>query len=139
MRLVLALAIAAAALLAPASSNAAMLTESVCADLARQEAKGPVAYQPGVTVRGGRVVQADLRPKDDPAPYPTTVDVSVLLKDRLFVPARPNQLRGEVPVTRFVVRRDGVVTYAGQPLPADVQQNVSAICRRAWGERILRQ
>ena len=121
-----------------APAIAAMLTEDVCARLVRAEAAGAVAYQPGVTVRNGRVVKADLRPANDPSPYPTTVDISVLLKDRVIVPSARRELRGEAPVTRFVVGRNGVVTYAGQPLAADLQQGVSAICRRAWGGRILR-
>ena len=114
-------------------ADAAMLTQEVCADLARHEAAGSVAYQPGVTVRGGRVVAADLRPAEDATPMPATVDVSVLLKDSVHLPVAGGRLRGEVPVGLFQIRRDGTLLYAGQPLTPLVQQDVSAVCRRAYG------
>ena len=79
------------------------------------------------------MVRADVRKEDDASPLPTAVDVSVLLQDRYAIPADPKLYRGELPVSRFFVRSDGVVNYAGQPLAAADQQAVSNICRRAYG------
>ena len=114
-------------------THAAMLTQDVCSKLARHEASGNVDYWPGVTVRGGRTVKANVRKKSDRSPLPTAVDISVLLQDRYAIPANPKLFNGEIPVSRFFVRSDGVVNYAGQPLDADDQQAISAVCRRAYG------
>ena len=59
--------------------------------------------------------------------------MTVLLQDRFAIPANPKLFNGEVPVSRFFVRSDGVVNYAGQPLNSDDQQAISAVCRRAFG------
>lgn len=118
---------------APGAVSAAMLTQDVCEKLAKHEAANNVDYRPGVTVRGKRVVRADVRRRNDPSPLPAAVDVTVLLQDRYGIPANPKLFKGEVPVSRFFVRSDGVVNYAGQPLATEDQQAVSAVCRRAYG------
>ena len=93
-----------------------------------------VAYQPGVTSRGQRVRRASVRPGN--APRPASVDISILLQDRYAVPANPKALfKGEIPVSRVFVRSDGGVNYAGQPLAAKDQQEISAICSMAWGSK----
>ncbi len=119
----------------PAAANA-ILTEDVCLKLARHEAAGNVAYTPGVTARGGRVRRADARNSAGPEVFPARVDISVLLQDRYAIPANPKLYEGEIPVSRFFVRSDGVVNFAGQQLTTEDQKAVSDMCRRAWGERL---
>jgi hypothetical protein len=133
MRMFASLAVLGLSLTLGGTAGAAMLTAEVCATLAKHEAANNVAYQPGQTVRGGRVVPANVRAKNDLSPTPTAVDVTVLLQDRFAIPANPRLFNGEVPVSRFFVRSDGVVNYAGQPLNSDDQQAISAVCRRAFG------
>jgi len=130
--LILAGSIVLAAGLAATPASAAMLTADVCKSLARHEAAGNVDYRPGYTVRGGRVVRASARPKSDRSPMPTRIDVTTLLEDRYLLPKR--RLQAEAFISRFIVRRDGVLSYAGQPLSLEDQQQISAICRRAFGE-----
>ncbi|MEQ9123110.1 MAG: hypothetical protein RIM80_11155 [Alphaproteobacteria bacterium] len=120
----------------PAAAGA-MQTEKVCIDLARKERAGDVAYQPGVDVRGRRVVRADVNPHPATIPAPSAVDVSVVLRGEDFAPG-DRRLRGEVPVGRFFVRSDGVVSYEGQPLTPEMQQEVSVVCRQVWGDRLPR-
>jgi hypothetical protein len=114
-------------------THAAMLTQDVCSKLARHEASGNVDYQPSVTARGVSTVKAYVRKRNDRSRLPAAVDISVLLQDRYAIPSNPKLFNGEIPVSRFFVRSDGVVNYAGQPVDSDDQQAVSAICRRAYG------
>ena len=125
------LAVAGAVAAPPAT--AAMLKEEVCRKLQAHERAGTVAYQPGVTSRGQRVRRASVRPGN--APRPTSVDISILLQERYAVPANPKLYKGEIPVSRVFVRSDGGVNYAGQPLTAKDQQEISAICSMAWGSK----
>lgn len=121
--------------LAAASSSTragAMLTEAVCAELDRHDRVAGAEYQPGVDVRGRRVVRADVSPHATTIPTPSAVDVSVVLRDGGFTPG-DRRRRGEVPVGRFFVRSDGGVSYDGQPLTPEMQQEVSAVCRQVWG------
>lgn len=135
MRALIAIAFVFAVALPFSPAGAAMLTEAVCAKLAKHEARGNVAYQPGVTTRGGKVVPANVRKQDDPAPTPTSVDLTVLLKDRYRVPRDRKLLNGEIPVSRLFVRSDGRMNYAGQPLTVEDQRQISLHCLRAWGRQ----
>lgn len=118
---------------APAGADAAMLTQEVCERLAKAERTGDVGYKPGYTADGRRVREADIRQANDRSPLPARVDVSVVLRDNYKVPRRRSLYRGELPVSRFTVREDGVLSYAGQPLAVADQQEISVICRGAWG------
>lgn len=120
-------------LFAPAAMAGAMLTKAVCDRLLQAETRNDVGYRPGVDVRGGKVVKADVRARNEISPLPTSVDVTVLLQDRFAVPRDPKFYKGEIPVSRFKVRQNGLVTYRGRPLAREDQQELSLICRSTWG------
>lgn len=117
----------------PAAGGAARITQEVCRELVRYEAAGAVAYRPGVDIRGRRVVGADAGGQGGFRPLPTAVDVSVLLPKRILVPAE-DELRSEVPISRFVVHEDGAMTFAGQILAPTEQQAIGVVCYEVYGE-----
>lgn len=117
------------------SANAAMLTEEVCRDILAGEAAIGVAYQPGVDSRGRRVRRVSADAQNTLLTEPIDVDISIRLQDRNGIPANANLFRGEIPVGRATVRRDGRVEYAGRRLSSNDQQDVRTVCRRAYGVR----
>lgn len=103
------------------------ITRSDCDHLVAHVPASDVAYAPGVDVNGNAVASADLNAQPqvvmpDVISIPVTVDLATNLGIATPFLARPTV--GEVQVTS-----DGRVTFNGQPVGGDAQQELAKRCQ----------
>ena len=104
------------------------ITESDCSRLVTHVAAADVNYRPGVDVNGNAVAPADLNAQPqiavpDVISIPVTIDLATNLGiDTPFL-ARPTV--GEVQISR-----DGRVTFNGQPIGGNAQQELAKRCQQ---------
>ncbi len=117
------------AFVAPVHAQATVqITRAECDRLAVHTPSADVAYSPGVDVNGNAVAPADLDPQPKIAvPDVISIPVTIDLATNLGIPtpflARPSV--GEVQVTP-----DGRVTFNGQPVGGDAQQELAKRCQQ---------
>lgn len=104
------------------------ITEADCASLTAHVPAADVAYQPGVDVNGNAVAPADLNggtqiAVPDVISIPVTIDLATSLGIATNFLARPTV--GTVEVTA-----DGRVSYNGQPIGGDAQQELAKLCQQ---------
>ena len=115
---------------APVHAQATVeISRAACDSLSVHVPSADVAYQPGVDVNGNAVAPADLNGQPQiSVPETISIPVTIDLATNLGIPtpflARPTV--GEVKVTR-----DGRVTFNGQPVGGDAQQELARRCQKA--------
>lgn len=114
-----------------AGGEAVAVAEAECRLLARHMPAADVAYQPGVDVRGRRVVPADASPHGQIAtPQQVALDVSIPLRALLFEPQR-RLAEAEVQVGRLAVDlASNELVFNGRPLTDPELAHLVAACRR---------
>ncbi len=110
-----------------AAQTTVQITRADCDRLVTYVPANDVAYTPGVDVNGNAVATADLNGQPQIAMpevilIPVTVDLATNLGIATPFLARPTV--GEVQVTS-----DGRVTFNGQPVGGDAQQELAKTCQ----------
>lgn len=108
-----------------------IINEADCDRLVTHVASSDVAYTPGVDVKGGAVASADLNAQPQIAvpevvSIPVTIDLATNLGIQTPFLARPTV--GEVQVTR-----DGRVTFNGQPITSEAEDELAKRCQVVKG------
>ena len=112
---------------AAAAQTTVLINEADCDRLVTHVSSSDVAYTPGVDVNGGAVAPADLNAQPqiqvpDVISIPVTIDLATSLGIQTPFLARPTV--GNVQVTR-----DGRVSFNGQPINSDAQQELAKRCQ----------
>ncbi len=119
--------------LASATVNAETITitKQVCQEITKHTPAADVAYQPGVDARGKKVAPADLSGTQAvKLPDVITIDVNPQIEKWLTKTDRfPNDRLKTSEIKLGTIKLEGdKITYNGQPLSDDQQDNLSVLC-----------
>ena len=106
------------------------ISRAECLELLRHTARGDVAYQPGVDVRGQPVVPADL--DDRPPlrlPESYRIQIEVDTAERFGLPSRSERFDADIAVGEVEITLDGRAYFNGQPLQSDEAFELSQRCQ----------
>ena len=105
-----------------------------CAHLVRHAPAPDVAYQPGIDVRGRRVVPAEVEggvTLDLPEAF--AIPINVDLQKRLGIPADPAQFQTRDFTVGTVTWKNGQGYFNGQPLQSEEATRLAALCQERLG------
>ena len=129
MRFIMLLAIVALSVMPAGAGRAGGLTiaRQDCERLAVHAPAPDASYTPGVDVHGRPVAPADLPASTVEMPRAFTIDIDVLLAERLGLPRDSRLFRGEANIGVVEVRKDQIF-FNGQPLNDSEARAIAVIC-----------
>ncbi|WP_157231148.1 hypothetical protein [Kiloniella laminariae] len=105
------------------------ITRQDCQHLVAHVPADDVAYTPGVTARGEKVVPADLNAQTITLPEVIRIPITVDLFNRFNIPANPNNFEAEAEIGVVEVHKDGTALFNGTPLQSAEQRELSIKCQ----------
>ncbi|MCZ4282017.1 hypothetical protein O4H49_14610 [Kiloniella laminariae] len=105
------------------------ITRQDCQQLVAHVPADDVAYTPGVTARGEKVVPADLNAQTITLPEVIRIPITVDLYKRFNIPANPNNFEAEAEIGVVEVHKDGTTLFNGTPIQSEEQRELSLKCQ----------
>ncbi len=105
------------------------ITREDCSRLIRHQPSDDVAYTPGVTKRGKKVVSADLNSQPITLPDVIRIPITVDLFERYNIPANQANFEAEAEIGVVEVHKDGSSYFNGQPLQDEEQRELAQKCQ----------
>lgn len=127
----IAIALGALALPLPSFAQTITITREGCAALQQYVPAPDVDYKPGVDVDGNAVAPADLGGTPSiKIPDEIVIPITVLLQQKLGIPANPADYKPEAYIGTVVVKADGRVYFNNRPLQDDAATALARQCQK---------
>ena len=129
MKLPVCLLAACLILIVEAHAATIEITPDACDQLANYHESPGVEYQPGIDAFGHPVAPADIGPGLN-LPKKLTIPISSYLASKLPQNSAAGVVEPQLPLG-VVTLENGVVSFNGQPIDSELNQELAAECRKA--------
>ena len=106
------------------------VTKEDCSRLVIHHPSDDVAYTPGITKRGRKVVPADLNAQPIVLPEVIKIPITVDMFERYTIPANQSNFTADAEIGVVEVHKDGQAYFNGQPLQNDEQRELALKCQK---------